>query len=126
MNLINKLNLTYSKCNDNKLCYMDSKYSLVDIAQETDMYLDEVKYRYSKGVALLTALVKAYKLIVANEKTDYVDDEIEQLWLLEQDDLAYIPYIGIDEFAVLYKKDKNLLKTLINNKGDKINDKRKK
>lgn len=118
----NLLSLKYVPSDtDNRVQVLSKNYDLPEIARLTHLSTSSLKKDYAKGLNLLTNLVNSYYIIVDYDYKDidkYIqDNNIEELWENQSCYYSYIPYIGIEEFAVLYKTDPSLLEKLKKNKG---------
>lgn len=116
----NLLSLKYvPSSTDNRVQVLAKNYDLPEIARLTHLSTSSLKKDYVKGLNLLTNLVNSYYIIVDYDYKDidkYIqDNNIEELWENQSCYYSYIPYIGIEEFAVLYKADPSLLEKLKKN-----------
>ena len=111
------LNLDY-KINkkDPRIKSLNKELDLVDVSRLSGVSYPKLKKLYNQGLSLLNHLVLAYNLIVEYENQNlesYIrNNKIEKLWLENCKYYKYIPYIGVEEFAILHKYNKKLLESL--------------
>lgn len=113
----NLLNLNY-KINkkDPRIKTLSKELDLVDISRLSGVSYPKLKKLYNQGLSLLNHLISAYNLIVEYENQNLENyiriNKIEKLWLENCKYYKYIPYIGVEEFAILHKYNRKLLESL--------------
>jgi len=110
--LLEKLNLSFNN-QVGDLEFVNSRMTLTQIALKIGVSQSDLKKSYLRGLRLLRLLVQAHSLFERYEKIDFVNKDTEKAYADCSRRLSYIPYIGIDEFSVLYYKDKKLLEALM-------------
>lgn len=111
------LNLEYKvDKNDERLKVLTKTYDLIDISRLTKIPLIKLKKNYVTGLNLLNNLVTAYNIFVDYDDIDinsYIKEKnIEDLWSKDCKYFVYIPYIGIEEYALLHKYNPKLIELL--------------
>lgn len=103
---------------DPRIKSLSKELDLVDISRQSGVSYPRLKKLYNQGISLLNHLVSAYNLIVEYENQNlesYIKtNKIERLWLENCKYYKYIPYIGVEEFAILHKYNRKLLESLKN------------
>ena len=113
-NLLKLLEIEYNnKVGDFE--FINSKMSLTEIAVKLKRDPKKIKCEYVKGLKFLRDLITAYHLIVEFEDKDLVTPEAEEFFNKNVNKIKKIPYIGIDEFSVLFHKNKKLLENILKN-----------
>lgn len=117
--------LTFAPSSNPNIYIAKEKYDLADISSITKIPLARVKKNYSQGLFILTNAIAAYNLFnkYANEDfTEYFCKyNIEEEWEKVSKFFQYIPFIGIEEFAILHKYSPHILRNLkLKSRGDAI------
>lgn len=113
------LNLNYVESKeDSRIMILDKNYDLADISRITKISINKLKKDYNRGLVLLNNLVEAFNLFNDHSQEDlesYIQDQhLEEIWKKQFPNYKYIPYMGIEEFAILHKYNYNLLTSLKN------------
>lgn len=99
-----------------KLLVLKKVPDIVDIARYSKLKLSYLKKSYKRGILLMQNLIEAYYTFekYSNEDLEsYIsENNLESLWEEDCKKLSYIPYIGIEEYAILHKYSPKILKNL--------------
>ena len=108
--------LNYMQSPDIKLKILKDKYDLAEISYMTKVSLTKLKTNYRQGLFILLNAIKAFNTITKHQNEDlrsiYCKYDIEAEWKKSSKFLQYIPYIGIEEFAILYNYEPEVLNNL--------------
>ena len=111
------LSLEYIPDKRNKrLKVLNKTFDLIDISRLTKIPLVKLKKSYSNGLVLLNNLVSAYNIFMEHDDENinpYIqENNIESLWSKDCKYYTYIPYMGIEEYALLHKYNPKLIELL--------------
>jgi len=111
------LNLEYVESKEDKrIKVLKKKPDLVDISRVTNIPYIRLKRYYNQGLAILTNLITAYNLFVDYESENLDNfiqkNNVEKLWKKDFVNYSYIPYMGLEEYAILLKFNPKVLKSL--------------
>lgn len=102
---------------DCRLEIPNRRIDLLSLANRLKVKYSVIKKSYLRGLFILNNLVDAYNIFQKYDHEDLEDyikeNNIELLWKEEAKRYAYIPSIGIEEYAMLHKYSPTTLKNLI-------------
>lgn len=102
---------------DCRLEVPNTRFDLITLAKTLKVKHSVLKKSYLRGLFILNNLIDAYNIFQQYDSEDiepYIkENKIELLWKEEAKKYSYIPYIGIEEYALLHKYSPTTLKNLI-------------